>query len=140
MVTPIFFDSTFLIAIHNQKDPHFVQAKEVSERVLADFYPYARVVTDYIFDETVTGIKDRGRNTPAAILAAQWLRNECRLEAITPQEFEEAYGVFVGYRDKAWSFTDCTSYVWIKDHGIKYAVSMDSDFDLFGFVQKLVRR
>ena len=141
-ITPIFFDSVFIVALHNNADQHHDKAIRVMEEVLAEFYPYARVLTDFIMDEAVTYIKDRGRNTLLAIEAALRIKEgvDYRLELITPEEFQESYLLFVKLRDKGWSFTDCTSYIWMKKHGVKYAVSMDADFDQFDIAENLVRR
>lgn len=142
MVTPIFFDSTFLIALHHEKDDYHERAKQVMEYVLAEHFPFCRVLTDYVFDETVTRIKDYGRNIHQAILAAKQFRDEreYHLEWVTREEFNETFKLFLSREDKRWSFTDCTSYVWMREHGIQYAVSMDSDFDQFGIVKNLARR
>lgn len=47
----------------------------------------------------------------------------------------EAWDVFVRYNaDKVWSFTDCVSFVVMKQRGISEAFAFDDDFRQMGFV------
>ena len=46
--------------------------------------------------------------------------------------FMEALKIFIRFSDKEWSFTDCTSYVIIKNANITKAVSFDEYFRQFG--------
>lgn len=141
MATPIFYDASFVIALHNKEDPRHRDTIRVSEEVLADFHPFSRVLTDYVFDEIVTRVKDHGRQTLRAIEVAKWLRTaEWTLELIASEEFEEAYALFIRRDDKGWSFTDCTSCVWMDRHRVRYAVSWDTHFDQFGHAENLARR
>lgn len=39
-----------------------------------------------------------------------------------------AYDVYTRYRDKTWSFTDCTSFVLMKRLAITTAISLDEHF------------
>ena len=40
--------------------------------------------------------------------------------------------IFTRYRDKSFSFTDCTSFALVKRSGIDNAVAIDDDFRAFG--------
>ena len=46
-----------------------------------------------------------------------------------------AYGkkIYQGFKDKEWSFTDCTSYVLMKNLAIDIGASFDDHFSQFGF-------
>ena len=53
---------------------------------------------------------------------------------IDSQRFIEACRVYVAFADKAWSFTDCTSYVVLKHLSLTKAFSFDNHFRQFGIV------
>jgi len=47
--------------------------------------------------------------------------------------FEKAWLIYRTFKDKEWSFTDCTSYVLMKNLSINTGVSFDEHFKQFGF-------
>ena len=47
--------------------------------------------------------------------------------------FEKAWLVYQSFLDKEWSFTDCTSYVLMKNISIDIGASFDDHFNQFGF-------
>lgn len=57
-----------------------------------------------------------------------------KIELITPERFAKAREVFRRYnKDKIWSFTDCTSYVVMKELKIKKVFTFDKNFTEMGF-------
>ncbi|MBI2191404.1 MAG: type II toxin-antitoxin system VapC family toxin [Planctomycetes bacterium] len=93
------------------------------------------VTTDYILDELLTLLKLR-ESTPVAVAAGESVLEQgvARLEYVTPEDFENAWQAFRQYRDKEWSFTDCTSKVVMERLGIAQAFAFDHHFDQFGSV------
>jgi len=57
-----------------------------------------------------------------------------QLRYLSPQEFHDAWLVFYQYRDKDWSFTDCTCKVVMAQLGVSVAFSFDQHFRQFGSV------
>jgi predicted nucleic acid-binding protein len=53
---------------------------------------------------------------------------------ITPADVRRAWEVFRAYRDKAWSFTDCVSFVVMERLGLRTAFAFDQHFRQFGIV------
>ncbi len=58
----------------------------------------------------------------------------CRMEHIRTEDIDEAWTVFSGFRDKRWSFTDCTSRVVMARLNVKVACAFDEHFRQFGTV------
>jgi predicted nucleic acid-binding protein len=92
------------------------------------------VTTDYIADETLTLI--RFRLGPAA--AEAWWKqvdgsSRLRWEPITPARAEKARGLFFRYQDKDFSFTDCTSFVVMRELKLREALTTDHHFAQMGF-------
>jgi predicted nucleic acid-binding protein len=91
------------------------------------------ITTDYIADETLTLLRSRGENARALHVGAElFTGSRCQLHYLTPAEIDEAWAVFSKYRDKEWSFTDCTSKVVIEKFSIAAAFSFDRHFTQFG--------
>lgn len=137
-MTRLFIDSSFFIALRHAGDgARHVRAQQIMRERLAELYPFALVTTDYLFDETVTFLRKHA-SAAIAIEEAQRLHGgEVHLEFVGQTLFEEALDVFTRYRDKQWSFTDCTSYVWIKRFKPDYVLSFDENFDQFGLSKNL---
>jgi hypothetical protein len=93
------------------------------------------VTTDYVLDELLTLLKCRGEFQRAVRLGEGRLRQKiARLEWVTPTDVEAAWDVFRRFRDKEWSFTDCTSWVVIERLSVPAAFAFDEHFQQFGNV------
>jgi uncharacterized protein len=93
------------------------------------------VTTDYILDELLTLLKCRGEFCRAEQAGQSILDGlVAQLEWVTPADVHAAWIVFRRFRDKGWSFTDCTSRVVMERLGINTAFSFDEHFREFGNV------
>jgi len=93
------------------------------------------ITTDYVVDETLTLLRVRGQKSRAASFGSKVLAGAlAHLHFVTPDEFQEAWEVFLRYDDKNWSFTDCTSKRIIEKLDIALAFSFDHHFRQFGNV------
>lgn len=87
------------------------------------------ITTDYVIDETLTLLKARGHADRALHLGPRILDGRAaQLEYVTPRDIEQAWIAFAKFRDKAWSFTDCTSFVVMNRLGLMEALSLDEHF------------
>jgi predicted nucleic acid-binding protein len=93
------------------------------------------LTTDYIVDETLTLLKSRGEMSRAIALGNEFFGGLlATLHYLTQDQLQEAWQVFRGYKDKDWSFTDCTSKVVMESLRITTAFSFDQHFRQFGSV------
>ena len=91
--------------------------------------------TDYIIDELLTLLKKRGYPTLALDMGRMLFGGElAEIILITEEDIQTAWHIFCKFRDKGWSFTDCTSKSVIERLGIKTAFSFDQHFRQFGSV------
>ncbi len=127
----IFLDTSFLVAYYNKKDEHHKKARRWVEKVR--FKKLVLVISDYVFDELLTVVLVR-RGKDFSIQAGRKLRKDKRIFMIRVSEniFEEAWKIYEDFKDKKWSFTDCTSYKLIESLGIRKAASFDEHFKEFG--------
>jgi predicted nucleic acid-binding protein len=87
------------------------------------------VTTDYVLDETLTLKRTRGHFDRALHFGPHILEQRVTvLEYVKSTDVAQAWIEFSRFRDKAWSFTDCTSYVVMKRLSITNAVSLDDHF------------
>lgn len=92
------------------------------------------VSTDYVMNETLTLLRSR-----LGLGAAErwWEQAEAsarlRWEWIDPKRAERARHWFFRWRDKDFSYTDCTSFVVMKERRIRAALTSDRHFAQAGF-------
>jgi uncharacterized protein len=107
-------------------------------RAVVDTTRERLVTTDYVFDELLTLLKIR-RSTELAIAAGRllWSGEVTALEYLTRRDVNAAWELFQKYRDKAWSFTDCSSFVFMKRRKLTRALALDRHLDQFPGVERV---
>ena len=92
------------------------------------------VTTDYVADETLTLLRLRlGLDA-----TEEWWRQvdsstRLRWELVTPTRADKARELFFRYRDKEFSFTDCASFVVMRELKLREALTTDHHFAQAGF-------
>jgi predicted nucleic acid-binding protein len=124
-----FVDTSAWFAYVNRRDPDHQAIRQVLR-------PFAGrlVTTSYIFNETITICGNRlGHGTAAKV--GELLRDDSVVDLVrvTAQDEETAWELYLDRADKAYSFTDCTSFVIMRRLGIHQSVSLDEDFRHEGF-------
>jgi predicted nucleic acid-binding protein len=92
------------------------------------------VSTDYVLDETLTLIRAR-LGLPAA---RKWWDDvdqsrRLRWEWVDPPRLRRALALFFRWKDKRFSFTDCTSFTIMRELGLRRALTPDRHFRQAGF-------
>jgi predicted nucleic acid-binding protein len=92
------------------------------------------VSTDFVMDETLTLLRIRA----GLAIAEQWWDQvgsaaRVRWEWIGPARAEKARHWFFRWHDKDFSYTDCTSFVVMKEQRIRAALTSDRHFVQAGF-------
>lgn len=91
------------------------------------------VTTNFVFDESVTLIRYRLGFAAAKTFGEQLLRASiANVLAIGRRDEIRAWEIFTRYRDKSFSFTDCTSFAIMERLKLDSAVAIDDDFRAFG--------
>lgn len=127
----IFVDTSFWFAFLVDKDPEHATAVRWHADATDEL-----VATDYVLDELLTLLKARGHSQQACEVGEQFFDGTlCRMMFLTLEDIEEAWRLFRRFDDKAWSFTDCTSYIVMQRLGITTAAALDDHFRQFGFVR-----
>jgi hypothetical protein len=127
MAADLFVDTSGLYALVDRRDPiRSLAQKHVAKRVSAG----ARLVlTDYILDETLTLAKARAGGVAAVrLLKLVEASAGFRLEWVGPDRFELAKAYFRKHADHDYSFTDCTSFVVMRELRLQDALTTDRHF------------
>lgn len=122
----ILIDSSVLIGYYHSKDHFHEKAGRIMERIDDGEYGEA-VVTDYIFDESVTVVDARARNKRLAVGLGDHLKSSAiKLVNVSEEIFGAAWEKFK--RSENLSFTDCTSLAVCEARGIQFVATFDKAF------------
>lgn len=131
----VFVDTGPLHALNSRRDQYFLKAHVILKQIQRE--RMALVTTDYVIDEAATSllttVKAGYRNAMSFLTWLSKQPNPIEIEWMNQQRFGQARDVFRRFnRDKLWSFTDCTSYVVMRERKIKTAFSFDEHFREMG--------
>jgi predicted nucleic acid-binding protein len=128
----IFVDMSGLYALVDRKDAHHPVARAVVERLLRS--GRRLLATDYVVAETVNFANARS-GSAVAIRVLELLEQSAgiRIEWIGAARFDRTKGFFRKHADHAYSFTDCTSFVVMRELKLSQALTSDRHFTQAGF-------
>ncbi len=92
------------------------------------------ITTDYVLDETITGLLGRANHATAEKFA-RWvlIQHHTQILNITEEIWHDALEMFYRYDDKQYSFTDCTSFVVMQKRKLYDTFALDHHFEQMGF-------
>lgn len=132
MAHSVFVDTSAWYALIDRRDAsHAAMTKEVKRLVREGT---RLVCTAYVIDESCTLAKARA-GSAAALRLLDLLDGTVALDVewIGPEQFDRAKALLRKYRDQAFSFTDCTSFVGMRDRRLREVVTTDGHFRIMGF-------
>lgn len=128
----VFIDTSALVALFDRKDRNHLQARAILKKIQND--RTNMIMTDYIFDECITTVLSAiGHH--AAVTAGEFVLSSKIVEIAWLDESAKmkAWEFFRRHADKLYSFTDCTSFIFMKELRINKYFSFDGDFRQAGF-------
>ena len=136
MAREMFVDTSGFLALLVQRDSKHQAARRVLRRAKEE--RRRLLTTDYILDETATLLKARGEVRLVEHLFARVGQSRaCRVEWTEEERFARLQSFFLKHDDQAWSFTDCLSFLVMKEFGLREALTNDVHFEQAGFVALL---
>jgi hypothetical protein len=129
----LFVDTAGWLACADIADPAHVKAAAARDTWLQE--GGLLVTTDYVADETLTLLRVRlGLAT-----AEEWWQlvdssPRLRWEYVSLARSDKARAFFFRYRDKEFSFTDCTSFVIMRELKLQGVLTTDHHFTQAGFL------
>src|SRR3989449_10691144 len=125
------------MARHNKRDKQHSYAVQSFDKIRDGETAYRKLYTsDYILDEAVTGCRQRTRTHPASVeLGNAILSSESIvLLKVDGQALTESWSLYKERSQVNLSFTDCTTAVLARRHGIVDLYTYDDgDFQPLGF-------
>lgn len=124
----VIIDTSAIYALLDRSDVNHLRAVELLKKMRSE----GRVVTltNFIVAETHALILAR----LGSGLARDWLKGlRWPIERATPEDEERAKEIILTYKDKAFSYTDATTFAVMERTGIKVAFAFDRHFVQFGF-------
>jgi predicted nucleic acid-binding protein len=129
----IFVDTSAFLALEDESDKHHKEALQFRAQELLPGN-YELITTSYILDEILTLIRSR-LGIPASIAFSKRIRKSqiVRILSVSAETEGKALNLFEEYDDKTFSFTDCVSFVVMRDMNIQEAFAFDQHFSQMGF-------
>ncbi len=91
------------------------------------------LTSNYVHDEILTLLKTRlGPSIAISFGQKLWDQEVSALVRITEEDEARAWGIFRQYRDKGFSFTDCTSFALMERLDIDTVFAFDDHFVQYG--------
>ena len=130
----IFIDTSAFIALVDATDRNHRPAKRCYREIVQS--KNSLISSNFVMCETLNYLRTRISYRVSIDFRESTCRsNILEVIAISLETEEEAYKIFKKYRDKDFSFTDCTSFALMKDKKIKKAFSFDHHFMQYGSFQ-----
>jgi uncharacterized protein len=128
-ITPIFVDTSFVVALINERDQYHKQAVQ-----LADQYDgQALILTDSILLEVANALS-RGYKQEAIQVIEEFLVSEdVEIVHVTVELFRQGFELYKTRQDKTWGLVDCISFVVMHDRNLRVALTFDQHFLQAGF-------
>ncbi len=130
----IFVDTSFWIALRVPRDAHHLAARELTRKHGKESW----LTSGHVRGETWTLIKRREGHS-AAVTFLDTLGRSARVDVVhVSEDLEETALRWLRRRgERDYSFVDATSFVLMRELGIRQALTFDEDFEAAGF--KMIR-
>ena len=129
MANRIFVDTSFVLALINERDQYHQQAEAVSFKFEESFL----ITTVAVLLEIGNALAKDFRKEANAVI--RLLRNSGRIEVVQIDEhlLERALDIYEKYDDKTWGLVDCMSFIVMGERGLTEVLTFDGDFTKAGF-------
>jgi predicted nucleic acid-binding protein len=127
----LFVDTSAWFALHDTIDQN--HKKAIAKSLEIKRRKIELVTSEYIIDESITLIRHKISHKAAVIFGESLLfSNIVMILDVSQEDRLRAWELFKKYEDKSFSFTDCTSFVLMKNSGVRKAFTFDEHFKQVG--------
>lgn len=130
MPKTIFLDTQFVVALVNVHDENHSHAQELSYR----FERSPLLTTKAVLLEIGNTLARSHRTQAVAIINGIWRRSDATVVGISDALLTEAISLYQRHLDKTWGLVDCLSFVVMRRHRVRDALTADQHFVQAGFV------
>jgi uncharacterized protein len=126
----VFADTSFYLAVLNSHDVAHASAMQVGNRIERPV-----LLSDFILLELGNALSDvRERGLFSRLVSHLRSHPNVRIVPASRDLLDRGLEFFSRRTDKAWSLTDCTSFIIMQDEGLTDALTTDRHFEQAGFV------
>ncbi len=129
MPNRIFVDTSFVIALINDKDQYYDQAQSLSY----EFDNSPLVTTDAVLLEIGNALARDFRKEAIEVIKVLRSGKNTDVIEIDASLFDKGLEIYEKYDDKDWGLVDCISFVVMWERRITEVLTFDSDFEQAGF-------
>lgn len=123
----LFVDTSAWLALNDRNDQYYSKAAAKSTEIKR--HRIELITSEYIIDESITLIRYRVSHQAAVVFGNSLLNsNIVRIEDVSAEDRFKAWEMFKKFEDKELSFTDCTSFVLMKNLRLQKAFTFDEHF------------
>ena len=125
----VFVDTSFVLALVNERDQYHNQAQKLSFK----FEQSLLVTTVAVLLEIGNAMASGFRREANALISL--LRNSNRVDVVEldARLLEKALQLYEKYDDETWGLVDCISFVVMQERGLTNVLTFDGDFSAAGF-------
>lgn len=131
-LTPVFLDTAYVYALVNTRDQWHAQAVLWQRRLESE--RRAIVTTQLVLIEIADGLAAvKYRSHAARIIGTLQSSGFVEVVRFDPRLFADAFDLYSQRQDKDWGFTDCSSFIVMRERGLSEALTVDEHFQQAGF-------
>ena len=125
----VFLDTSFVIALINDKD----QYHELAQQLAAVYLQRYLITTDAVLLEIGNSLSKNFKTV--AVESIKTLRESAKTEVVEVNTalFEKGLAEYEKYNDKTWGLVDCISFVVMRENNVTDVLTSDKHFVQAGF-------
>ena len=136
MGTEIFIDTSGFYAMLVRADDQHDRVRDTMRKAAKRRQRF--VTTDYVLDETATLLMARHCSSVIPVLFESVSASKaCNVVWMDAERFDKTKGLFIKNTGASWSFTDCFSFIVMRELRLREALSKDKHFRDAGFAPLL---
>ena len=120
-----FIDTSFVVALINQRDQYHVQAVELASQ----FDKKSLVTTDAVLLEIGNALARNFKEASIHLIEYFLTSDEVEIIPLNTQLFAQAFELYRSRLDKSWGLIDCVSFVVMRDLGLTESLTADNHFE-----------
>lgn len=125
----IFVDTSFIVALVNERDQYHQRAVELVDQY--DAQPL--VTTDSVLLEIANALSRAYKAEAVQVIEDLLSSDNIEIVHLTPDLFDRAFELYKARQDKTWGLVDCISFVIMRSRNTLTAPTFDQHFVQAGF-------
>ena len=131
LLGPLMVDSGYWLALSRGADQHHVRAR--AWQALVEHHGLRLLTTDWVLLETLRALTSRRLRVPRAqalaVISAIQDDPGVAVLHVSPEVRDEAWRALVASPDRTRSWTDASTFILMRRHGIQHALAYDRHFE-----------